>query len=93
MARVLTDDQIGIALTSLPEWRVQAKRLRRDYAFADFSQAFAFLTRVALVAEKSGHHPDIHNSWSAVSLELSSHDVGGITERDIDLAAAIDALG
>lgn len=93
MAQALSDDQIESALTALSDWRLLDGKVVRDYKFADFSEAFAFLTRVALVAEQRGHHPDIHNSWSAVRLELSSHDAGGITQRDIDLAAAIDALG
>ena len=54
--------------------------------------ALQILHRVALVAEKKNHHPDIHNSWSAVTLDLSSHDAGGVTQRDVDLAAAIDDL-
>jgi 4a-hydroxytetrahydrobiopterin dehydratase len=92
MARALSDDQVTTALEALPRWRLEHGALRREYTFADFSEAFAFLTRVALVAEKKNHHPDIHNSWSAVTLDLSSHDAGGVTQRDVDLAAAIDDL-
>ncbi len=92
MAHPLSDDQIESALASLPQWRFEHGALRREYTFRDFSEAFAFLTRVALVAEKNDHHPDIRNSWSTVTLDLSSHDAGGVTQRDIDLAAAIDDL-
>lgn len=92
MKQPLSDDQLESAVASLPDWRLAQGKLRRDFKFDDFSQAFAFLTRVALAAEKNDHHPDIHNSWSSVTLELSSHDAGGVTQRDIDLAAAIDAL-
>ena len=92
MKQALSDEQIDTALESLGGWRRSDGKLRREFKFADFSQAFAFLTRVALAAEKSDHHPDIHNSWSAVTLELSSHDAGGVTQRDVDLARLIDGL-
>jgi len=88
----LTDDQIATALAGLRDWRLHHGKLRRDFKFADFSQAFAFVTRVALAAEKSDHHPDIQISYSSVTLVLSSHDAGGVTQRDIDLAAAVAAL-
>ena len=66
--------------------------LRREFVFADFSEAFAFMTRVALLAEKADHHPDWSNAWNKVVIELTSHDAGGLTQRDLDLARAIDAL-
>ena len=64
----------------------------RSVKFADFSEAFAFLTRVALHAEKVDHHPEFTNVWNRVDFRLTSHDAGGITERDIALAAEIDRL-
>lgn len=92
MKQALSDEQIEVALDALPGWRLQEGKLHRDFEFADFSEAWAFLTRVALAAEKQNHHPDISNSWSAVSLDLSSHDAGGVTQRDLDLAALIASL-
>ena len=92
MKTALSAEHIKTALASLPDWGFSDGKLRREFKFADFSQAFAFLTRVALAAEKSDHHPDIHNSFSAVTLELSSHDAGGVTTRDLELAADIDKL-
>jgi 4a-hydroxytetrahydrobiopterin dehydratase len=68
------------------------KALTRTAKFKDFSEAFAFLTRVALHAEKADHHPEFTNVWNRVDFRLTSHDAGGVTERDIKLAEAINAL-
>lgn len=68
------------------------KALVRRYEFADFAEAFAFLTRVAIHAEKIDHHPEFTSVWNRVDFRLTSHDAGGITERDIKLAAKIDAM-
>ncbi len=75
------------------EWVEADGQLRRRFRFADFSAAFAFMTRVALLAEKAGHHPDWSNSWNVVEISLSTHSAGStVTDRDRALAAAIDAL-
>lgn len=66
--------------------------LERSFSFADFSNAFAFLTRVALHAEKVDHHPEFTSRWNRVDFRLTSHDAGGITDRDMALAAAINRL-
>jgi len=68
------------------------KALVRSFTFKDFSEAFAFLTRVALHAEKIDHHPEFTSVWNRVDFRLTSHDAGGVTERDQKLAEAIDAL-
>jgi 4a-hydroxytetrahydrobiopterin dehydratase len=68
------------------------KALTRSVKFKDFSEAFAFLTRVALHAEKVDHHPEFMNVWNRVDFRLTSHDAGGVTERDTKLAEAINAL-
>ena len=68
------------------------KALVRSFKFGDFSEAFAFLTRVALHAEKVDHHPEFTNVWNRVDFRLTSHDAGGVTERDRNLAEAIDRL-
>lgn len=73
-------------------WTLDGERLRREFRFTDFVEAFGFMTRVALVAETMGHHPDWSNSYSTVRIELSSHDVGRVTQRDVELAARIDEL-
>ena len=82
------------ALRKLTAWRedADADAIVREFRFADFSEAFAFMTRVALLAEKAGHHPTWTNTYAAVSITLSTHDAGGLSEKDIALALAIDAL-
>lgn len=93
MKQLLDPDEVLATLSDgNGAWRLEENKLKREYRFADFSEAFAFLARVALLAEKAGHHPDIHNSYSKVTLELRSHDAGGITQRDVDLAQAIGEL-
>lgn len=90
-----SDDEIGAALAELPDWRHDqaVKALCRDWTFRDFAEAFGFMARVALLAEKAGHHPDWRNVYNKVSIVLSTHDAGGITDKDLDLARAIDRLG
>lgn len=66
--------------------------LERSFRFKDFSEAFAFLTRVAMHAEKVDHHPEFTNVWNRVDFRLTTHDSGGVTERDVKLAEAIDGL-
>jgi 4a-hydroxytetrahydrobiopterin dehydratase len=68
------------------------KALIRTFKFADFSEAFGFLTRVALHAEKIDHHPEFTNVWNRVDFRLTSHDAGGVTDRDVSLAEAINRL-
>ncbi len=93
MAEILDESTLRERVRSLDGWTVQDGKLHREFEFDDFSSAFGFLSRVALAAEKAGHHPDIHNSYASVTLDLVSHDAGGITERDLEMARAIDALG
>ncbi len=80
-------------LSSFPAWQLDAdgKGLRRSLRFADFNAAFGFMTRVALAADKHDHHPEWFNVYNRVDIRLSTHDAGGITERDFTLAAFIDA--
>lgn len=91
MAR-LSDPAVQDALHTLPEWRLEHGALVRDYSFPDFAAAFAFVTRLALLAERSDHHPDIDIRYNKVRVALLSHDAGGITERDVKAAGAIGAL-
>ncbi len=88
----LNEDDVRSRLAQVPRWSRSGDKLKREFEFADFSAAFAFMTRVALAAEKANHHPDWSNSWSKVVIELSSHDVGGLSQRDFELARAIDRL-
>jgi 4a-hydroxytetrahydrobiopterin dehydratase len=88
----LSEAEIRERLPGLASWVLRDGRLHRDFSFPDFVEAFGFMTRVALLAEARNHHPDWSNAWNKVSIDLVSHDVGGISQRDFDLAAAIDAL-
>ena len=75
------------------EWKNEKNRLKKTFTFNDFGEAFGFMTRVALLAEKMNHHPTWTNSWNTVSFELSTHDAGDVvTEKDRTLAEAIDRL-
>ncbi|HEX8480285.1 MAG TPA: 4a-hydroxytetrahydrobiopterin dehydratase [Allosphingosinicella sp.] len=88
----LSDEERGAALQGLPGWRYEEaeRAIRRDFAFADFGEAFGFMARVAIAAEKADHHPDWSNSWNKVAVALSTHSAGGVTRKDVDLAKAMD---
>ena len=79
---------------TLPAWPLVEGRdaIARSFQFRDFSEAWGFMNRVALLAESQGHHPDWSNVWNRVRIELSTHDAGGLTDNDVRLAKAIDAL-
>lgn len=89
----LADDEIGERLKAAPRWALSpdGRSIRRALKFGDFSEAFSFMTRVALAAEKADHHPDWSNVYNRVEIALSTHDAGGLTSRDFALAEAIDA--
>jgi 4a-hydroxytetrahydrobiopterin dehydratase len=89
---LLTDAQLAAGLQRLPGGRRQGDAIHRSLTLADFAAAMAFVNSVAGLAEAEDHHPDIRISWNRVELELSTHSAGGITQRDLDLAAGIDAL-
>ncbi len=90
----LTEGLRTESMATLPEWRWEAERgaITRRFVFADFNQAFGFMTRVALLAEKADHHPEWSNVWNRVDILLTTHDVGGLSSRDIQMAQAIDSL-
>jgi 4a-hydroxytetrahydrobiopterin dehydratase len=94
MVEQLSQAEREDALEGLPEWDYQDGRdaITRRFTFDDFSQAFAFMTQVALLAEKADHHPEWSNVWNRVDILLTTHDAGGLSGRDIDMARAIDAL-
>jgi 4a-hydroxytetrahydrobiopterin dehydratase len=89
----LGDKELQEAVAKLPGWRLEDGKLLRDFAFVDFVAAMTFVNKIAEVAESAGHHPDIDIRYNKVRLALVSHDAGGLTERDFDLAAGIDSLG
>ena len=94
MSVCLSPSEISVALEKRPGWRHDPERraIVRELSFANFGAAFAFMTRVALVAERHDHHPDWRNVWNRVEIALSTHDAGGVTERDFKLATAIDQI-
>ena len=77
---------------SLPQWEVQENKLHRDIQFANFVEAFGFMSQVALLAETRGHHPNWSNVYNRVSIDLTTHDLGGLSSLDVELATAIDDL-
>lgn len=94
MAQKLSAGDRKEALARLPHWHPVDDRdaITRQFKFADFNAAFGFMTRVALIAEKMDHHPEWSNVWNRVDVTLSTHDAGGLTERDIKLAEAMDRI-
>ena len=92
MADALDAATVEARLAELSGWSVVDGKLHRELSFANFSEAFAFMTRVALIAEKLDHHPDWSNSWNRVDLAISSHDAGGLTEQCFTFATKVDAL-
>jgi 4a-hydroxytetrahydrobiopterin dehydratase len=90
--KVLTKKEIQHDLTKLVGWTIHGKEIRRNIEFADFAQAIGFVSSVALYAERAQHHPDIDIRWNKISLSLSTHSAGGITEKDISLAREINSL-
>lgn len=90
----LTDTERAALSTTLPGWSLVSGRdaIERSFKFRDFSEAWGFMNRVALLAESQNHHPDWSNVWNRVRIELSTHDAGGLTGNDVKLATAINAL-
>lgn len=88
----LSEDEIGERLQGLPGWTLSDGKVTRSCRFADFSEAFAFMTRVAMAAEQLNHHPEWSNVWNRVDIALTTHDAGGISVLDFALAERIQAL-
>ena len=94
MVSKLDDAARAAALEALPEWRLVDGRdaITRTLQFTDFNAAFGFMSRVALHAEKADHHPEWFNVYNRVEITLSTHDAGGLSERDVEMARFIDGL-
>jgi 4a-hydroxytetrahydrobiopterin dehydratase len=92
-ARLSESERAALA-TTLPGWSLVSGRdaVERSFQFRDFSEAWGFMNRVALLAESQNHHPEWSNVWNRVRIELSTHDAGGLTANDVKLAQAINAL-
>ena len=83
---------IAAALTQLEGWSIDGGKLYREFRFANFSEAFGFMTRAALAAETANHHPEWFNVYDRVRVHLTTHDAGGLTQKDVDLASHMNTL-
>jgi 4a-hydroxytetrahydrobiopterin dehydratase len=88
----LMEEQINALASALPQWSVVNGKLHRELRFGDFNEAFGFMTRVALIAEAMGHHPEWSNVWNRVTIDLTTHDAGGLSSWDVELAQRINRL-
>lgn len=88
----LSDNEIRSKLVSVPDWQIESGELVRTFLFKDFRASLAFVNKVGEAAEQAGHHPDIDIRYNRVRLALVTHDAGGITEKDFDLAARADKV-
>ena len=92
MATLLEKDQVNYFLEKNPSWNLNDKSIKKEFKFKNFIDAFGFISKVALLSEKMNHHPNWQNTYNKVIIELTTHDIGGITSSDIKLAEAIDIL-
>lgn len=90
MAEKLTEAQINEGLEALSGWSLKDGKIHKDYKFKDFVTAFGWMSACALVAEKMNHHPEWSNVWANVSVDLTTHDAGGITKKDLKLARRME---
>ncbi len=88
----LTQTELDTAIAQLSEWKLVNNKLNKTFKFKDFVTAFGFMTKVAIVSEKMDHHPELFNVYNRVTIDLTTHDAGGISNLDIDLAKKIDGL-
>lgn len=87
-----SDQEINDFLSDHPAWDQEGSSISRTFEFENFNESMGFVTRVAIAAEKANHHPDIDIRWNKVTLTLSTHDEGGLTAKDFDLAGKIDEM-
>jgi 4a-hydroxytetrahydrobiopterin dehydratase len=92
MPATLSESEIASALHALTGWTIASAKLHREYKFADFVHAFGFMASAGLVAEAMGHHPEWLNVYNRVTVDLTTHDAGGITAKDLELASKMEAL-
>lgn len=92
MTAKMNQAEISRALADLPGWTVRDQKLHREYAFPDFIHAFGFMATAAIAIEKMNHHPEWFNVYNRVSVDLTTHDAGGISNKDFELARLLDAI-
>ena len=88
----LSESSIGEKLKNLPGWSIKKDKLHKEFQFNDFNQAFGFMTRAAMEIEKMNHHPEWFNVYNRITVELTTHDAGGITDNDVNLARILNSL-
>ena len=88
----LSDEDINEKLKDLPGWSISNEKLHKEFTFDTFNQAFGFMTRAAMEIEKMNHHPEWFNVYNRITVELTTHDAGGITQNDINLAKILNSL-
>ncbi|MCU0246536.1 MAG: 4a-hydroxytetrahydrobiopterin dehydratase [Bryobacter sp.] len=88
----LTESEIQLALANLPDWRLINGKLHREYKFPDFVHAFGFMATAAIAIEAGNHHPEWSNVYHRVVVDLTTHDAGGITQKDVDLALKLESI-
>ncbi len=91
-ANLLTEEEVLSLKVRLPEWTVLSNGIHREFKFKNFVEAFGFMTQVALISESINHHPNWSNVYSTVDINLSTHDLGGLTNLDVELAKSINAI-
>lgn len=89
---LLSGPELAQAVADIPHWGIEDNTFTRTFEFADFNEAFGFMTRVALVAERLFHHPEWSNVWNKVEIAVTNHDAGGLTELDVEFCRRVDAL-
>ena len=92
MPDLVSDDDLAAFLDEHPGWSMKDGMLHRELTFGDFAEAFGFMARVALWAEKMDHHPEWSNVWNRVTIDLITHDLGGLSDLDVELATRIDGI-
>ncbi len=90
---LLTDNEVSALAHAHPQWRLDGVVMRRSFVFKNFREAFGFMSHVALIAERQFHHPEWSNVYNKVELAITSHDVGGLSQRDKAFIAEVDAIG
>jgi 4a-hydroxytetrahydrobiopterin dehydratase len=91
-AQTLSGDELSSVLQQLKNWSVEAGKLHREYRFPDFAHAFGFMATAAVLIEKRNHHPEWLNVYNRVTVDLTTHDAGGITQKDVELARLLDSI-
>jgi len=88
----LSQIEIDSELKNLPGWKIENKKLHKEFIFENFNQAFGFMTRAAMEIEKINHHPEWFNVYNKITIELTTHDMGGITKNDVNLAKILNTF-